>query len=81
MFARRCHGQRRSKRNRLVIRRRPLRGGGESAWRPRIAVDSPLYRVGADLEPNGVGMSVSYDGAFGETVEQSAISASLKVSF
>ncbi|WP_156389033.1 hypothetical protein [Mesorhizobium sp. Root695] len=54
---------------------------GDPALHLTEAVDSPLYRVGADLEPNGVGMSVSYDGAFGETVEQSAISASLKVSF
>ena len=45
------------------------------------AVDSPLYRIDAGFELNGVDMSVSYDGAFGETVEQSAISASLKVSF
>ncbi|MER9374287.1 hypothetical protein [Mesorhizobium sp. L2C084A000] len=48
------------------------------------AVDSPLYRVGAGLElngVNGVGMSVRYNGAFGETVKQNAISASLKVGF
>ncbi len=48
------------------------------------AVDSPLYRVDAGLElngVNGVGMSVRYNGAFGETVEQNAISASLEVSF
>jgi len=48
------------------------------------AVDSPLYRVGAGLElngVNGVGLSVRYNGAFGETVKQNAVSASLKVSF
>ncbi|WP_281032980.1 autotransporter outer membrane beta-barrel domain-containing protein [Mesorhizobium sp. M6A.T.Ce.TU.016.01.1.1] len=47
-------------------------------------VDSPLYRVGAGLElngVNGVGMAVRYNGAFGETVKQNAVSASLKVSF
>ncbi|MBZ9757153.1 hypothetical protein LB524_17855 [Mesorhizobium sp. ESP6-5] len=48
------------------------------------AIDSPLYRVGAGLELNcvdGVVMSVRYNGAFGETVKQNAVSASLKVSF
>lgn len=48
------------------------------------AVDSPLYRVGAGLERNGVngaGMSVRDDGAFGETVKQNAIGASFKVSY
>ncbi|CCV05377.1 hypothetical protein MESS2_1560001 [Mesorhizobium metallidurans STM 2683] len=47
-------------------------------------VDSPLYRFGAGLElngVNGVGMAVRYNGAFGETVKQNAVSASLKVSF
>jgi len=45
------------------------------------AVDSPLYRVGAGLELNGVGMSVRYCGAFGQTFKLNAVSASLKVSF
>lgn len=48
------------------------------------AIDSPLYRVGAGLELNGVNgavMSVRYNGAFGETVKRNAVSASLKVSF
>lgn len=52
---------------------------GSPALHLTEAVDSPLYRVGAGLEPNGVngvGMSVRYNGAFGN-----AISASLKVSF
>ncbi|WP_171883280.1 hypothetical protein [Mesorhizobium sp. NZP2234] len=47
-------------------------------------VDSPLYRVGAGLElngVNGVGMSVRYNGAFGEIVKQNAVGASLRVSF
>ncbi|RUU42118.1 autotransporter outer membrane beta-barrel domain-containing protein [Mesorhizobium sp. Primo-A] len=57
---------------------------GNPALHLTEAVDSPLYRVGAGLElngVNGVGMSVRYNGAFGETVKQNAISASLKVSF
>ncbi|MFD1986067.1 hypothetical protein ACFSOZ_26840 [Mesorhizobium newzealandense] len=48
------------------------------------AVDSPLYRAGAGLERNGVygaGMSVRDDGAFGKTVKQNAIGASLKASY
>lgn len=57
---------------------------GNPALHLTEAVDSPLYRVGAGLElngVNGVGMSVRYNGAFGQTVKQNAISASLKVSF
>ena len=57
---------------------------GNPALHLTEAVDSPLYRAGAGLElngVNGVGMSVRHNGAFGETVKQNAISASLKVSF
>ncbi|WP_281405355.1 autotransporter outer membrane beta-barrel domain-containing protein [Mesorhizobium sp. B2-3-12] len=57
---------------------------GNPALHLTEAIDSPLYRVGAGLElngVNGVGMSVRYNGAFGETVKQNAVSASLKVSF
>ncbi len=57
---------------------------GNPALHLTEAVDSPLYRVGAGLElngVNGVGMSVRYNGAFGETVKQNAVSASFKVSF
>ncbi|RUW98055.1 autotransporter outer membrane beta-barrel domain-containing protein, partial [Mesorhizobium sp. M8A.F.Ca.ET.059.01.1.1] len=57
---------------------------GNPALHLTEAIDSPLYRVGAGLElngVNGVGMSVRYSGAFGETVKQNAVSASLKVSF
>ena len=57
---------------------------GNPALHLTEAIDSPLYRVGADLElngVNGVGMSVRYNGAFGETVKQNAVSASFKVSF
>ena len=57
---------------------------GNPALHLTEAVDSPLYRVGAGLElngVNGVGLSVRYNGAFGETVKQNAVSASLKVSF
>ena len=57
---------------------------GNPALHLTEAVDSPLYRVGAGLELNGVtgvGMSVRYNGAFGETVKQNAVSASFKVSF
>ncbi|MFA6154125.1 autotransporter outer membrane beta-barrel domain-containing protein [Mesorhizobium sp.] len=57
---------------------------GNPALHLTEAVDSPLYRVGAGIElngVNGVGMSVRYNGAFGETVKQNAVSASLKVSF
>jgi hypothetical protein len=57
---------------------------GNPALHLTEAVDSPLYRVGAGLElngVNGVGMAVRYNGAFGETVTQNAVSASLKVSF
>ena len=48
------------------------------------SVDSPLYRVGAGVElngVNGVGLSVRYNGAFGDKVEMNAISANLKVRF
>ncbi|WP_181165087.1 MULTISPECIES: hypothetical protein [unclassified Mesorhizobium] len=48
------------------------------------AIDSPLYRVGAGLEldgVNGVGLAVRYNDAFRQTVKQNAVSASLKVSF
>ncbi|ESY72494.1 hypothetical protein X743_15965 [Mesorhizobium sp. LNHC252B00] len=45
------------------------------------AVDSPLYRVGVSLVLDASMVAVGYDGAFGETVKQNAISASLKVSF
>ena len=47
-------------------------------------VDSPLYRVGAGVElngVNGVGLAVRYNGAFGEKVEMNAVSAALKVRF
>jgi hypothetical protein len=57
---------------------------GNPALHLTEAVDSPLYRVGAGIElngVNGVGLSVRYNGAFGETVKQNAVSASLKVSF
>ncbi|WP_154674719.1 hypothetical protein [Mesorhizobium erdmanii] len=57
---------------------------GNPALHLTEAVDSPLYRVGAGLElngVNGVGTSVRYNGAFGQTVKQNAVSASLKVSF
>jgi hypothetical protein len=57
---------------------------GNPALHLTEAIDSPLYRVGAGLElngVNGVGLSVRYNGAFGETVKQNAVSASLKVSF
>ncbi len=57
---------------------------GSPALHLTEAVDSPLYRVGAGLElngVNGVGLSVRYNGAFGETVKQNAVSAALKVSF
>jgi hypothetical protein len=84
-FARRCHGQH-------VIVKSEIEGRfaaaenllGNPALPLTEAVDSPLYRVGAGLElngVNGVGMSVRHNGAFGETVKQNAISASLKVSF
>ena len=56
---------------------------GNPALHLTQAVDSPLYRVGVGLElngVNGVGMSVRYIGAFGETGKQNAISTSLKVS-
>jgi hypothetical protein len=48
------------------------------------AVDSPLYRVGAGVElngVNGVGLAVRYNGAFGKRVEMNAVSAALKVRF
>ncbi|MBZ9677432.1 autotransporter outer membrane beta-barrel domain-containing protein [Mesorhizobium sp. ES1-1] len=57
---------------------------GNPALHLTEAVDSPLYRVGAGVElngVNGVGMSVRYNGAFGETVKQNAVSASFKVNF
>ncbi|MBZ9988358.1 autotransporter outer membrane beta-barrel domain-containing protein [Mesorhizobium sp. BH1-1-5] len=57
---------------------------GNPALHLTEAIDSPLYRVGAGLElngVNGVGLAVRYNGAFGETVKQNAVSASLKVSF
>ncbi|AEH86305.1 Invasion associated locus B family protein [Mesorhizobium opportunistum WSM2075] len=57
---------------------------GNPALHLTEAIDSPLYRVGAGLETNGVngvGVSVRYNGAFGETVKQNAVSASLKVGF
>jgi hypothetical protein len=47
-------------------------------------VDSPLYRVGAGIElngVNGVGLAIRYNGAFGEKVEMNAVSAALKVRF
>gem|GEM_PF-2797540 len=48
------------------------------------AIDSPLYRVGAGVElngVNGVGLAVRYNGAFGKTVKQNAVIASFKVNF
>jgi uncharacterized protein with beta-barrel porin domain len=48
------------------------------------ALDSPLYRVGAGVELkglSGVGLSVNYNGAFGENVRQHAVSANLKIRF
>ncbi|WP_281405606.1 autotransporter outer membrane beta-barrel domain-containing protein [Mesorhizobium sp. B2-4-3] len=57
---------------------------GNPALHLTEAIDSPLYRVGAGLElngVNGVGLAVRYNGAFGQTVKQNAVSASLKVSF
>lgn len=57
---------------------------GNPALHLTEAIDSPLYPVGAGLElngVNGVGVSVRYHGAFGETVKQNAVGASLKVSF
>lgn len=57
---------------------------GNPALHLTEAIDSPLYRVGAGVElngVNGVGLSVRYNGAFGETVKQKAVSASLKVDF
>ncbi|MEZ2332550.1 autotransporter outer membrane beta-barrel domain-containing protein [Mesorhizobium sp. RCC_202] len=57
---------------------------GNPALHLTEAIDSPLYRVGAGVElngVNGVGLSVRYNGAFGKTVKQNAVSASLKVNF
>ncbi|WP_155765450.1 hypothetical protein [Mesorhizobium erdmanii] len=57
---------------------------GNPALHLTEAVDSPLYRVGAGLElngVNGVGTPVGYNDAFGQMVKQNAVSASPKVSF
>ncbi|WP_280822684.1 autotransporter outer membrane beta-barrel domain-containing protein [Pseudaminobacter soli (ex Li et al. 2025)] len=57
---------------------------GRPALHLTEAVDSPLYRVGAGLELNGVNgvrLSVRYNGSFGGTVKQNTVSAALKVSF
>ncbi|MGX8012004.1 hypothetical protein ACVDG8_025085 [Mesorhizobium sp. ORM8.1] len=57
---------------------------GNPALHLTEAIDSPLYRVGAGVElngVNGVGLLVRYNGAFGKTVKQNAVSASLKVNF
>ena len=57
---------------------------GSPALHLTEAIDSPLYRVGGGLELNGVcgvGLAVRYNGAFGQTVKQKAVSVSLRVSF
>ena len=57
---------------------------GAPALKLTEEVDSPLYRVGAGVElngVNGVGLSVRYNGAFGEAVKMNSVSANLKVNF
>jgi uncharacterized protein with beta-barrel porin domain len=48
------------------------------------SADSPLYRVGAGMElngANGVGLSVRYNGVFGDKVKMNTVSAAFKVRF
>ncbi|MEP9386446.1 autotransporter outer membrane beta-barrel domain-containing protein [Mesorhizobium sp. KR9-304] len=48
------------------------------------AIDTPLYRVGAGLELDGVqgvGLVLKYSGAFGEAVDSHSIGTGLKVRF
>jgi hypothetical protein len=48
------------------------------------AIDTPLYRVGAGLELDGiqgVGLILKYSGAFGETVDSHSVGTGLKVRF
>jgi uncharacterized protein with beta-barrel porin domain len=48
------------------------------------AIDTPLYRVGAGLELDGiqgVGLILKYSGAFGETVDSHSVGTGLKIRF
>ncbi|WP_378942151.1 autotransporter outer membrane beta-barrel domain-containing protein [Mesorhizobium sp. ANAO-SY3R2] len=59
-------------------------GLGAALLRLTEEADSPLYRVGGGIEVNGingVGLSVRYDGAFGENVEHQSVSGTFKVRF